>query len=93
MIFPTSPKGKDCFNRQEKFISQVVSDTGPTSSETVWVKAFSNPPDPTELEFENLSKITDQEVSDAMDRMQAHARRREEEALKKWNEQQSRAKL
>jgi acetyl esterase/lipase len=93
MIFPASPKGKDCYQRQADFMTDVVTGAGPASSEAVWVKAFSNPPDPKELDFEHLSKITDQEVSSAIERMRDHAWRREQEALKKWNEQQSRAKL
>ena len=93
MIWPTTPKGKDCFDRQAKFITNVVNGTRPTSSEAVWVKAFSDPPSPREVDFEHISQLSDNQVSDAMSRMQNHARRREEEALKKWNEHQSRAKL
>ncbi|OCT49003.1 putative lipase/esterase [Cladophialophora carrionii] len=93
MIFPTSPKGKDCYQRQAKFIMDVVGDAGPTSSEAIWIKAFSNPPEPNELDFEHLSKLTDDEVCSAIETMRNHAMRREQEALKKWNELQSRAKL
>jgi acetyl esterase/lipase len=93
MVFPTSTKGKDCFERQGKFITNVTTGNAPTSSQAVWVKAFSNPLEAMPQKFDSLSKLSDEEVVEAMNRMQTHARRREEEGLKKWNEQQSRAKL
>lgn len=94
MMFPTTPKGRDCFERQAKFISEVVNGTGPTSSEAVWVKAFSNPPSTRSLDFGDISPLTDPQVSEAIARMQDFARQREGEALKQWAEQQQlRAKL
>lgn len=93
MVFPTTPKSEDCFNRQAQFIKEVVSGKGPTSSEAFWVKAFSNPSEHRALSFENLSNITDQEVSEGLDKMSNHAVKREREALKTWSEHQSRAKL
>ena len=92
MIFPTTPMGRDCFRRQVKFITDVVNGSGPATSEAVWVKAFSNPPEPQALDFDHLSRLTDTEVSRAIKRMQKHAKKREEEAVKKWTEQESRAK-
>ncbi|KAJ9610401.1 hypothetical protein H2200_005178 [Cladophialophora chaetospira] len=93
MVFPTTTKSKDCFDRQAKFITDVVNGTGPKSSEAVWVKAFTNPLEPRQLDFEHLSTITDEAVSEAIEKMRNHAIRREQEALQKWNEQRSRAKL
>ncbi len=93
MVFPSTPRSEDCFNRQAHFIKEVVSGTGPGSSEAFWVKAFSNPSEHRTLSFENLSNITDLEVSEGLHRMRKHAVRREQGALKKWNENQSRAKL
>jgi acetyl esterase/lipase len=93
MVFPTTAKGKDCFERQGKFITDVTTGKAPTSSQAVWIKAFSNPLAATPWKFEDLSKLSDEDVAEAMRRMQTHARSREEEALKKWNEQQSKAKL
>ena len=93
LILITSPKGRDCFGRQASFMTDVVNGSGPASSQAVWVKAFSNPLEPREVDFEKLSELTDADVANAMDRMQTHAKRREEEAVKKWNMQQTRAKL
>lgn len=93
MIFPTSAMGKDCFERWAKFCSEVVNGSGPTSSHAVWVKARSNPLRVTEVEWSQLSQLTDQEVADAMKRVQDYAKAREEEALKKWSEDQPRPKL
>ncbi|OQV01758.1 hypothetical protein CLAIMM_07054 [Cladophialophora immunda] len=93
MVFPKTPKSRDCFERQTNFCSAVVDGTGPTSSRFVWVKAFSKPSSTEELDPDQLSKLSDQEVMDAINTMQNHARKREAQALMKWHEQQTRAKL
>ncbi|KIW97546.1 uncharacterized protein Z519_01130 [Cladophialophora bantiana CBS 173.52] len=93
MVFPKTPKSRDCFERQANFCSAVVNGNPPTSSRAVWVKAFSKPSHVEELDLDQLSTLSDEEVTDAINRMQNHAKRREEEALMKWDEQQTRAKL
>ncbi|OAP63299.1 hypothetical protein AYL99_02526 [Fonsecaea erecta] len=93
MVFPKNSKSRDCFERQANFCSDVVNGTSPTSSKFVWVKAFAKPSSIEELNPDQLSRLSDQEVTDAMKTMQNHARKREEEALMTWNAQQTRAKL
>ncbi|KAH0848334.1 hypothetical protein AYO21_04362 [Fonsecaea monophora] len=93
MLFPKTPKARDCFERAANFCTAVVDGSGPKTSRFVWVKAFSKPSNIQELGPDQLSKISDEEVTDAMKTMQNHARKREEEALRKWREQQTRAKL
>jgi acetyl esterase/lipase len=93
MIFPTSVKGKDCFGRQVKFIQDVTEGQGPSESDAVWVTAFSNPPEAKTMDFGHISKLTDVDVFSSMQTRVEYARRREEEALAKWTEPQTRAKL
>ncbi|KIX03104.1 uncharacterized protein Z518_06654 [Rhinocladiella mackenziei CBS 650.93] len=93
MIFPTSPAGRDCFVRWAKFCSGLVQGSGPTSSRAVWAEALSKPLRFKEVPMHRLTKLADHEVNDAMNRMQKHAMDREKEALEKWSEQQSKAKL
>lgn len=93
MIFATTPRGKDCFDRWAKFCSDVANGSSPRSSRAVWVKAFSKPLNAKEMEMNQVSTLTDNDVVEAMKRMQEHATQREKEAFKRWNDQKSKAKL
>jgi hypothetical protein len=93
MVFPTSAMGQDCFERWAKFCDSVVHDSSPRSSNAVWIQAFSRPPRAEKVALDEITTLRDQEVVEAMKRMQDHAVEREKEPLKLWNEQQSKAKL
>ncbi|KAK5555615.1 hypothetical protein LTR46_006640 [Exophiala xenobiotica] len=93
MIFANSPMTKDCFKRWARFCSDVTQGSGPRSSKATWAKAFSHPPDHQEVEMDKISTLSDSDVLNSMKRRQEHAISREEEAVKRWSEQQSRAKL
>lgn len=93
MVFPRSIMGKDCWRRCGEFCSGVVQGLGPSSSRASWAQAFSKPLQFQEVEMKQVSKLSDHEVAEAMKRMQNHAMEREKEALKRWNEQKSKAKL
>lgn len=93
MIFPTSASGSDCYRRWGTFCSEVVQGQGINVSQASWVKAFSKPLQLTKTPIEEISNLSDHDVADAMDKMQQHALTREKEALQKWNERQTRARL
>ncbi|KAJ9503404.1 hypothetical protein H2202_001558 [Exophiala xenobiotica] len=93
MIFANSPMTKDCFKRWARFCSDVTQGSGPRSSKVTWAKAFSHPPNHQEVEMDKISTLSDSDVLNSMKRRQEHAISREEEAVKRWSEQQSRAKL
>ncbi|EXJ82924.1 hypothetical protein A1O3_06740 [Capronia epimyces CBS 606.96] len=93
MIFPTSPTGKDCFERWGKFCSDVVKGTQLGSSKAGWVKAFSNPLHLEEVDVQNLTSLSDQDVTEITGSMRKHFLIREEELVRKWSEPKARAKL
>ena len=93
MIFVNTPMARDCFERWARFCSNVAQGSGPSSSKATWAKAFSHPPNHQELEMDKISTLSDNDILDSMKRRQEHALSREEEAVKRWSEQQSRAKL
>lgn len=93
MIFPTSASGSDCYRRWCAFCSEVVQGRGPPVSQAGWVKAFSKPLQLIKTPIEEVSNLSDQDVADAMVKMQQHALARENDAQQKWNERQTRAKL
>ncbi|KAI1616229.1 lipase/esterase [Exophiala viscosa] len=93
MVFPTAAMAKDCFQRWAKFCSDVSRGSGPSSSRAIWSEAFANPPKFRELEMDNISKLTDSDVLDSMKERQNYGIEREQDAVKRWNEHRSRAKL
>lgn len=93
MVFPTSKMAKDCFHRWAKFCSEISRGAGPSSSRAIWTEAFANPLKFREVEMDKISKLTDSEVLDSMKKRQNYAIEREREAVKKWTDQHSRAKL
>lgn len=93
MMFATSVSGSDCYQRWCNFCSEVVQGLGNSVSRASWVKAFSKPLRSIEIPIEEVSNLSDQDVADAMERMQLHAFTREKDAQQKWNERQTRARL
>ncbi|KEF60380.1 uncharacterized protein A1O9_01940 [Exophiala aquamarina CBS 119918] len=93
MIFPRSVSGSDCYQRWGTFCSEVVQGRGTITSQASWVKAFSKPLEPIKTPIEQISNLSDHDVADAMDKMQQHALTREKDALQKWNERHTRARL
>ncbi|KAK5052040.1 hypothetical protein LTR84_002844 [Exophiala bonariae] len=94
MMFPTSVSGSDCYKRWCEFSSNVVHGGAQSiTSRASWVKAFSKPLQAIEIPIEQVSSLSDQDVADAMEKMQLHALAREKEAQQKWNERQTRARL
>ncbi|KAL2419230.1 hypothetical protein ABEF95_004757 [Exophiala dermatitidis] len=94
MIFPTSPTGKDCFERWAQFCLEVVSGSSPSSGSTaLWAKAKTNPIHFEEIDIQRLNNLTDQEVEKITSNMQKHFLQRENELVKKWTGQQATAKI
>jgi acetyl esterase/lipase len=93
MMFPTSASGSDCYQRWCDFYSEVVQGLEVPVSQAGWVKAFSKPLQLIKTPIEEVSNLSDQDVADAMAKMQQHAVAREMDAQQKWNERQTRARL
>ncbi|EXJ87687.1 hypothetical protein A1O1_04611 [Capronia coronata CBS 617.96] len=93
MLFAASPMGKDCFQRWSRFCIDAVKDSQPDTSNAIRVKAFSNPLQFEEVAFESLCALTDEEVADITSSMQKHFLGREEELVRRWSQQDSKAKL
>ncbi|KAK6373637.1 uncharacterized protein PV06_10270 [Exophiala oligosperma] len=93
MVFPASPMARDCFERWAKFCSNTTQGERRKSSRACWAKAFSNPPEHEDVELDQISQISDEEAFKFMKKRQEQSMNREQEAVTKWQEQQSRAKL
>jgi len=93
MMFPTSASGSDCYQRWCDFCSEVVQALEVPVSQAGWMKAFSKPLQLIKTPIEEVSNLSDQDVADAMAKMQQHAVAREMDAQQKWNERQTRARL
>lgn len=93
MVFPASPMGRDCFERWAKFCSDSTQGRRRKSSRASWAKAFSNPPVHQDVELNQITQISDEDVFKFMKERKEQAISREQKALTKWREQQSRAKL
>ncbi|KIV94895.1 hypothetical protein PV10_02616 [Exophiala mesophila] len=93
MIFATSIRGVDCYQRWANFCADVVRGNSPRSSRAMWIEAFSNHTQGKETPMEDLCKLNDEDVVAAMETMQKKAMTREAEALSNWRRQTSRPKL
>jgi len=93
LIFPTSAAGKDCFKRWSQFCVDAVEGKVERRGDGLWMKAFSHPLHFTKVTLEDVGTLNDEEVDTAMRRMKQCADKRESEALGKWKDQQSKARL
>jgi hypothetical protein len=85
MVFPTSPAGKDCYQRWATFCSDAVGGKlkqGPKKAS--WAKAKSNPLHFEEVAVEKLTELTEEEVDRALEEAKAKATKKEAKAIEEW---------
>lgn len=93
MVFMKSPAGKECFRSWSEFCVEAVAGTVERRDTGRWMKAFSHPLQFREVRLEEITKITDLEVDEKLEKAKRKTMQRDIELLKNWNERQSKPHL
>lgn len=91
MIFRT----EDCFTRWSRFCVDVTTDPKLVKKldTGTWIKTLAKPLQTDEVELSAINALSDQEVQSRMRAAKAKSVLREEELVRKWEQEQPRAKL
>lgn len=96
MVFPGTPAARDCFARCAKFcvdavqgeLKDVKGEKGMAKgSRALWMKARSKPLEFREVEFEEISSLSEEEVDALMAEMKREALEREGREVRAWEEE------
>src|SRR5665213_141146 len=93
MIFGTSPAGKDCFEGWAEFCVEAVNKRVERRTTGRWTKAFSKATNHVHVSFDNISKLSDEDVTRLMQEAKQATGIREDEMVRISGAEQSKPRL